>query len=345
MKQKIKDVIQKIKDVTQKIAAFVEKNKTWVLLALAIAAILFPIVVQSKYTSRFMCVILMYCTLGGALNTINGYSGQFCIGFAGFVCIGAYTQGILSTVFGWNFWALLLLGGIASAFVGFLVSLPTLRLSGIYLAIVTIGLSEVIRLIVLNWTSVTGGAHGIKGIPAPSLFGISFSNPRLYYYIFLAILFLFLFCTSRILKSRVGRAWLSIRENQTAARSLGISTPYYKSLCFVYAAFWGGLIGSAYAAFVVYIDSTYFTMGLSMDILSMVIIGGSGTLVGPIVGAFVVQLLTESLRSFGTWRYVVYAVLIIAMMWVRPQGLAGSSKASSLVYKRTKKKRSTPHNS
>jgi branched-chain amino acid transport system permease protein len=159
----------------------------------------------------------------------------------------------------------------------------------------------------------------------------------LFYYIFLVIGLLFLFCTHRVLNSRVGRAWLSIRENQTAAQSLGIPISHYKSISFVYSAFWAGLCGAAYASFVVYVDSTYFAMSLSMDIISMVLIGGSGTLGGPVVGAFVVQFLSEGLRPFGVWRYVVYALLIIAMMWLRPQGLGGTARSS--VFAVTKEKR------
>ncbi|MDR3209163.1 MAG: branched-chain amino acid ABC transporter permease [Oscillospiraceae bacterium] len=319
-----------MKRASERLAVFVGKHRKWLLLGVAVLFLLFPLIVQAKYPSRLMCVIIMYATLAGTMNVVNGYSGQFCIGFAGFICVGAYVQAILSTALGWSFWPLLLLGGVASAFVGFLVSLPTLRLSGIYLSVVTIGASEVIRLIALNWTSLTGGAHGIRGIPAPRLLGLDFSDPRLFYYIFLGIGLLFLVCTYRVLRSRVGRAWLSIRENQTAARSLGIPTSRYKSVCFVYSAFWAGLCGAAYASFVVYMDSTYFSMGLSTDIISMALIGGTGTLAGPVVGAFVVQLLSEGLRPFGVWRYVVYAALIILMMWVRPQGLSGSARSSIL---------------
>jgi branched-chain amino acid transport system permease protein len=315
------------------------KHQKKLLIITVLLFVLFPVVIRANYPSRLLCVVIMYATLAGAMNAVNGYSGQFCIGFAGFVCVGAYVQAILSTVLGWNFWLLLLLGGIASALVGFIVSLPTLKLSGIYLSIVTIGTSEMIRLIALNWTSLTGGAHGIQGIPAPELFGLDFSSPRLFYYIFLAIGLLFLFCTDRVLNSRVGRAWLSIRENQTAAQSLGIPISHYKSISFVYSAFWAGLCGAAYASFVVFIDTTVFSMTLSMDIISMVLIGGSGTLAGPVIGAFVVQFLSEGLRPFGVWRYVVYAILIIAMMWIRPQGLGGSARSSVFAVSNEKRKR------
>ena len=145
--------------------------------------------------------------------------------------------------------------------------------------------------------------------------------------LFLLIGLLFLFVTARTLKSRVGRAWISIREDELAARSLGVNLKTYKMVNFAYATFWAGLIGAMYAAYLQYIDSSAFNMDEGFNILSMVIIGGQGTLVGPIIGSVIVNFLTEALRSIGQWRYVAYGALIIAMMWWRPQGLAGASNS------------------
>lgn len=276
---------------------------------------------------RYGCNILMYATLAGSLNIINGYSGQTCLGQAGFFCIGAYTCAVLSTKFGLSFWICLPLAGILGAVVGGLVSLPTLRLQGIYLSIVTLGASEIIRIIAQSWTDVTGGAMGIKSIPKPELFGYKVFKPQDYFYIFLVLGVLFLFLSSRILRSRVGRAWMSIREDQIAARSLGVEIKRYKSTNFMYGAFWAGVVGAAYAPFVSFIEASQFTLDTGFDILAMVVIGGQGTLVGPIVGASIVTALTEALRFLGYWRYVIYALIIIFMMWVRPQGLIGASNS------------------
>ncbi|MDO4548233.1 MAG: branched-chain amino acid ABC transporter permease [Clostridia bacterium] len=276
---------------------------------------------------RYGCNILMYATLAGSLNIINGYSGQSCLGQAGFFCIGAYTCAVLSTKFGLSFWLCLPLGGILGAIVGGLVSLPTLRLQGIYLSIVTLGASEIIRIIAQSWTDVTGGSMGIKSIPKPQLFGTMIFKPQDYFYIFLALGVIFLFASARVLKSRVGRAWMSIREDQIAARSLGVEIKRYKSINFMYGAFWAGVIGAAYAPFVSFIESSQFTLDTGFDVLAMVVIGGQGTLVGPIVGATIVTVLTEALRFLSYWRYVIYALIIILMMWVRPQGLVGASNS------------------
>ena len=272
-----------------------------------------------------LCRILMYSTLAGALNSINGYSGQTCLGIAGFFCIGAYTEAVLATKLHLSFWLLLPISGIVTALIGLLIALPTLKMRGIYLSIVTLGFSEIVRLIALNWTGVTGGALGIKGIPAPELFGYSIKNAKSYYYIFLVIAALFLFVTNRVVHSRVGRAWMSIREDQLASRSLGVETPKYKAMNFMYGAFWAGVVGATYAPYVKFIDSTYFTLDEGWNVLSMVIIGGQGTLLGPILGAGIVNFITEILRPIGEWRLVAFAILIIVMLWLRPQGLAGAS--------------------
>ncbi len=295
--------------------------------AIFVALMLFPRLVTQTVYVRYGCSILMYATLAGSLNIINGYSGQMCLGQAGFFAVGAYTCAILGTKFGISFWVCLPIAGILGALVGYVVSLPTLKLQGIYLSIVTLGASEIIRIIAQTWTDVTGGSMGIKSIPKPMLFGMQIFKPKDYFYIFLFLGIAFLFLTARILKSRLGRAWISIREDQIAARSLGVEIKRYKSLNFVYGAFWAAVIGAAYAPFVNFIDASQFSLDTGFDVLAMVVIGGQGTLIGPIVGASIVTILTEALRFLGYWRYVIYALIIISMMWVRPQGLVGASKS------------------
>lgn len=284
-----------------------------------------PQFVTKTYIMGILCRILLYITLAGSLNVINGYSGQTCIGHAGFFCIGAYFEAILATRYGVSFWVLVPAAGVFTAMAGLLIALPTLKMTGIYLAIVTLGFSEITRLTVLNWESLTGGPLGIKGIPVPRLFALSFRNSRNYYYLFLVTALLFLFVTERVVRSRVGRAWMSIREDQAAARALGVEVSWYKALNFMYGAFWAGVAGAVYAPYVRFIDSTFFTLDEGFNILSMVIIGGQGTLSGPVVGSVIVNLLTELLRPIGQWRMVAYGILIIVMMWWRPQGLAGAS--------------------
>ncbi len=307
------------------IRQYYEKYKLAVYLILFLISVIVPFAVEQALILRYICTIMMYATLAGSLNVINGYSGQTCLGQAGFFCIGAYTCAALTKNVGLSFWIVLPLAGILAAAVGLLVSLPTLKLSGIYLSIVTLGASEIIRIIAQTWTPVTGGALGIKQIPYPNLFGLELFRPKYYYFIFLAIGILFLFVTGRVLRSRVGRAWMAIREDQVAAKSLGVETSRCKCINFMYGAFWAGIIGAAYAPFVNYIESSQFTTDTGFNVLAMVVIGGQGTLLGPILGAAIVTVLTETLRFLENWRYVIYAIIIILMMWVRPQGLLGAS--------------------
>lgn len=317
--------------------ALIQKNKKPLLAALLAAAFLLPLF-SGSYVLGILCRILLYGTLAGSLNVVNGYSGQFNIGHAGFVCIGAYAGALCGTRLGWPFVVQLLAGGALSAVMAFLLSKPILRLKGIYLAIITMGFCEITRIVTLNWTSVTGGPLGIKNIPAPEFFGLKFNSPKLYYYIFLLLLIVFTFLTNRLLKSRVGRAWMSIREDEVAAKSLGVKIGHYRSVNLMYGAMWAGVCGAAMGPYYRYIASDMFSMDMSFNILSMVILGGQGTLVGPIVGASIINTVTEVFRFASEYRMVLYALIIIAMMWLRPQGLIGVSDSMLSGRTITKKK-------
>lgn len=312
-----------------RLAVLLQKKAIRISLAILGIALLaaIPQLNLKSYYMGVLCRILLYTILAGSLNVINGYSGQFNIGHAGFFGIGAYTSAILSLQLKMPFLLALPVSGLLAMCVGLIVALPTLRLKGIYLAIVTLGASEIIRLIALNWMSLTGGPNGLRGIPAPVLFGLKFSRSQQYYYIFLVLSLIFYFMTRRIIQSRIGRAWISIREDETAARSLGVETMRFKAMNFMYGAFWAGIAGGAFSPYFKFISSDMFSLDEGFNILSMVIIGGQGTLAGPIVGAVIVNFLTEFLRPISQYRLVVYAILIIAMMWLRPQGLVGVSKS------------------
>lgn len=315
-----------MRDKLLAVKSFILRRKVWFLLGGVILVCVLPLFLKT-FSVRIICRILMYCTLAGSLNIINGYSGQTCMGQAGFFAIGAYTMAILLARVGWSFWLILPVAGVFAALTGLIIALPTLKMSGIYLSVITLGASEIIRLLALNWSSLTGGAYGMKNIARPQIFGFAFNSPQRFFYLFLALACLFLFCTDRVLKSRVGRAWMSIREGSLAAASLGVNVSHYKVSNFMYGAFWAGIAGAVYAPYLQYIDSSVFSLDESFNILSMVVLGGQGMLAGPIVGSVLVNLLTELLRPIGQWRYVMYAALIIMMMWGRPQGLVGATNS------------------
>ncbi|MCD6322074.1 MAG: branched-chain amino acid ABC transporter permease, partial [Clostridiales bacterium] len=202
----------------EKLKNFYEKRKTLLILALLAVSIVLPFLIDKASVMSIIVKILFYVILASSLNIINGYSGQFNIGHAGFVLIGAYTLSILAHL-GWPIWVLYIVAGFVTSIIGLLIALPTLRLRGIYLALVTLAFSEILRLVALNWTSLTGGPMGIKGIPAPWFFGLRSTSPHNYYFIVLIFVILCLFTSYRVINSKVGRAWMSIREDDHAAMS------------------------------------------------------------------------------------------------------------------------------
>ncbi|MCK4258462.1 MAG: branched-chain amino acid ABC transporter permease [Halanaerobiales bacterium] len=307
---------------------FITENKKVLLIALMVLLIVLPKLLNNDYYIRVAVSVLLYVVLASSLNVINGYSGQFNIGHAGFYCVGAYTAGILATRFGISFWLLLPLSGIMASLFSCLLGVPTARLKGIYLAITTLGFSEIIRLTILNWTSLTRGPMGIPGIPFPTLFGFRLTTNTHFYYIILAIAVIMLFATNRVLNSRIGRAWIAIREDETAARSMGVATFKYKLLNLIYGTFWAGVAGAFYAFFASYISADSFILDEGFSMLAMVLVGGQGTLAGPVIGATFLTVLPEIFRSMAQFRLVIFGAAILLTMYIRPQGIVGSGMLS-----------------
>lgn len=304
-------------------------NLMWLAVGLMLSALLvLPVIIKNDYFLRVAVIIFLYVILASSLNLINGYSGQFNIGQAGFYCIGAYTAGILATRYGISFWILLPLSGAMAAIFSMVIGLTTLRLKGIYLAMTTLGFSEIIRLTVLNWTSLTRGPMGIPGIPFPEIFGFYLTTNTHFYYIAIALTGLMLFTSYRVLHSRIGRAWIGIREDEAAARAMGVETFKYKILNLCFGTFWAGVAGCFYAFFSSYISADSFSLDEGFSILAMVLVGGQGSLVGPVVGAAFLTLIPEFVRSMAQYRLVIFGAAILLTMYLRPQGIAGSRMLS-----------------
>lgn len=254
-----------------------------------------------------------------SLNLVNGIAGQFSLGHAGFMGVGAYISATLTTVIANNavfhsnlgVGVAIVAGGIAAAIAGYLVGLPSLRLKGDYLAIVTLGFGEIIRIIFLNIEAV-GGARGLPAIPR-------FSN-FFWVYLWVAITFLFLL---RLIKSSYGRAILSVRENEIAAESMGINIAHYKVVAFVVSSFFAGVAGGLFAHYQGFIDPNSFNFNRSVEVVIMVVIGGMGSLSGAVLGGVIVSLLPEVLRVFNEFRMVIFPLILIVSMLVRPMGIMG----------------------
>ncbi len=319
-----------------KIRSFYNDHQKAILLVTGLLIMAAPLLIdvsvkKSNYVIDILVRILFYIIFASSLNVINGYSGQFNIGHAGFMLIGSYTGALLATKLGLGgvwYWLVIPIAGIVTSIAGLLVSLPTLKLKGIYLAIVTLGFSEIVRIIAMNWTSVTNGSLGVKNIPKVFLFGIKkTSSPMVMYYIVLFFVVLCLYSTYKVIHSRVGRAWMSIREDSTASSSLGVEVNKYKAINFMFGAFWAGVGGALMAVYYRFISADMFVVDEGFNVLAMVILGGQGTIIGPVLGAIIVNLITEFFRFAAEYRLVLYGLLIIAMMWLRPQGLAGATNS------------------
>jgi len=273
------------------------------------------------YPLHLACTVGIFVILAVSLNIIVGFTGQISLGHAAFFAVGAYTSSLLAMKFGVPFWIGIFAAGIVSFGFGILLGIPTLRVRDIYLSVVTICFGLMVQLALVNLEPITGGARGIYGIPRPSVGDFAFMTPQSFYYIILFFALLTIFSTLRLLRSRFGRAFLSIRENELAAETVGVRTTYYKILAFAISSFYAGLAGSLYAHYVSYINPDAFTFGTSVDVLVMIVIGGLGNVWGSVIGAFVITLLPEYLRFMQQYYRAVFGLGLIFMMVFMRSGI------------------------
>jgi branched-chain amino acid transport system permease protein len=299
------------------------RGNAWVWLPILGTLLAFPLIVKNEYILNVGVLAGIYVILTMGLNITNGWTGLMSFGYAAFYGIGAYTAAILSTRYGMPFWATFVMGGIMAGLFGVAIALPTLRLKGIFLALVTIGFQEIVYLVTLNWTSLTRGPMGIPGIPPPSLAGYSFTSNRDYFYLILALNVLMVFLVSRVMSSRVGRTFIAIREDEVAAQSVGIPVFPAKILSFVMSTVMAGVVGAFFAHHAQFVSADSFRLDETFVILTMLIVGGMGTLIGPIIGAVFLVIFPEAARFLAQFREIVYGAILILVILFRPQGIAG----------------------
>ncbi|HYM60599.1 MAG TPA: branched-chain amino acid ABC transporter permease [Thermoanaerobaculia bacterium] len=314
-----------------------------VLVALSYALPALPIQGMAYYF-RIIILIGINIVLAVSLNIINGHAGQFSLGHAGFMAVGGYLSAfvtyfyanpfldalpagpqkvVLQNVF---FFGALILGGLSAAIAGYMVGLPSLRLRGDYLAIVTLGFGEMIRVVFLN-IDKTGGARGFSGVP-------SWTNFFWVYFFAMATVVVSL----RLVRSSVGRAFLAVREDEIAAEAMGVNTTRYKVKAFVIGSFFAGIAGGLTAHYLAYLNPDMFKFILSFEIIMMVVLGGLGSISGSILAAIILTFLPEGLRAVKNWfelkndpRMVIYSIALIVLMRTRPQGLFGRRELWEIV--------------
>jgi branched-chain amino acid transport system permease protein len=304
--------------------SFTTKYKVPLIVVCLALLIALPYTGVSQYVMNLVIKIGVYTMFGLGLNILVGYVGLISLGHAGFVAIGAYTCSLLMLNGGLNFWVSLLISALVAAVFGILLGLPTLRLSGSYLSIVTLGFGEIVKTVLKNWKSVTNGTLGVKPIPKPTVFGVSMTlaNNGLYYIMLALLLIITVFCIV-VVKSKTGRAFLAIKTDETAAVMMGINVTYYKVLAFVLSGVICAVAGAYYATTMGYIDPNSFTFDTSTTILSIVILGGMGTIRGTFLGALILIVFPELSRALMDYRFVVYGIILVVMMRFRPQGVLG----------------------
>lgn len=303
------------------------------LAAAAIFALAFPLLF-STYQTNIMITALMYVVLGLGLNIVVGLAGLLDLGYVAFYAVGAYSYALLNLHFGVGFWIALPVGALLGTLFGILLGFPVLRLRGDYLAIVTLGFGEIIRLILENWNEFSRGPSGIANIPRPAFFGLDMSLDAAIaylYYLMIGLVLFTVFVINRLQNSRIGRAWLALREDEIACQAMGIDKTRTKLTAFALGATWAGMAGVIFAAKTTFINPASFTFLESALILCIVVLGGMGSIVGVTLAAFVLILLPEYLRAFADYRMLVFGSVLVMMMVFRPQGLIGGRRRTYTV--------------
>jgi branched-chain amino acid transport system permease protein len=290
---------------------------------LLVFALVFPVVFDS-YQVNIMNLALIYVVLGLGLNISVGLAGLLDLGYIAFFGVGAYSYGLLNHHFDLGFWTILPVGGILSCLFGVVLGFPILRLRGDYLAIVTLGFGMIFQIVLQNWSDFSMGMAGITKIASPGLFGMDMTitgSITYIYYIMLGLVVFTILITMRLRNSRIGRAWIALREDEIACVAMGIDMARTKLSAYALGAFWAGMIGVLFAAKQAYINPASFGFMESAIVLSIVVLGGMGSILGVILGAFILILMPEYLRAFSEYRMLVFGAAMVLMMIFRPQGL------------------------
>jgi branched-chain amino acid transport system permease protein len=303
---------------------------------LAVAAI-FPLFADN-YMIDVGITCLIYVCLGLGLNIVVGLCGLLDLGYIAFYAVGAYTYSLLNLTFGLSFWAALPLGIVLGMIVGCIIGYPTLKMRGDYLAIVTLGFGEIVRLVLNNWDSLTAGPNGLFGMKRPALYYPSFAEdgfawatyylkslPALYYFI-LVIAILTIIGVRRLDNSRIGRAWIAIREDEVAAELSGVPTTWIKLLAYALGAAFASVAGAFFAAKLSYTNPNFFLFMESCIVLCIVVLGGVGSIPGIVIAAFVLIAAPEVFRGLENYRMLAFGGIMTTMMIIKPEGLIPASR-------------------
>jgi branched-chain amino acid transport system permease protein len=310
----------------------------WLLLAFTLAL---PLVITGTYHRHLMVMAAISIIMASGLNLIVGFMGELSLGHSAYFGIGTYASTLIVMKLGMPVWIGFAMAGVIGGIFGFVIGYPSLRLKGPYFAVSTLGFVMIIQLIVINWDGLTGGPLGIVAIPPPAVslpfLKYQFTSKLSYYYLALAFVWAVLFVIQRIINSRVGKAFMACRENEELAQSVGIHTFRFHLLAFVIGTCFISLGGGLYAHYIGFIDPEVFTWYYIVTMLIMVLIGGSGTIAGPVIGAILFTWLPEYLRAIKAFQMVFYGLILVAAIIFMPDGIYGFLK--QFVFQRIRRER------
>ncbi len=299
--------------------------KTIALVAFLALLLAMPKIARNDYQVRILNMMGLYILLSLGLNIAMGYCGQINLALGAFWGVGAYTAALLNVNYKWPFWFTLPAAMVVAALIGAVVALPSLKVRSHYLAIVTLGLGEVINIILINEEEITRGAVGIPGIKRPSLFGFGFNSEQKYYYLVLAAVIVGYLVARQITRHRFGRAFRAIRDDFVAAKAMGVNTGFYQILAIVISAVYAGVAGVLFAHLNTYISPDIFEFRSTLFVLTMTLVGGMGNLLGSLVGGILV-VLQEVLRTFRDWQLVFYGIAVVLVVLFFPGGVMGIAR-------------------
>ncbi len=313
--------------------SMLKKYSAYLPAAAVILLLLIPLVIHNQYILHVLVLIGVYAILAQSLNLVMGYAGQLALGHAAFWALGAYTSALLLLNTGVGFWGALLAGGLVSYGFGALLAFCSLRLKDDYLGLVAIGFGEIVR-IVATQLEITRGPMGLPGIPAPTIFGFALKSETAKYYLVIALCVVTQITLTRLIKSRFGRSIQAVRDDELAARVMGVESFRYKVLSFATSAFYAGIAGAFYASWIGYISPDSFLFLDSSMMCAMITLGGLGTLWGGVLGAGILGALPEIFRSVAEYRFVIVGLVMIVMIILKPEGLLGIPTARSVQIRR-----------
>ena len=302
----------------------IKRKKNFYSILFIIIALLLPVIVRdSRYYLNMLNLAGIFIILTYSLNCLHGYIGLISIGQAGYFAIGAYITAGLTMGVDLNYFIALFIASLAASFAGILVGFPAIRISGHYFVFISLGFGEIVRLIILNWKEVTNGTNGVNAIPSPSLGPFVFESRFVYYYLVLFFILLTMIVMISLRNSKYGRSMLALKVGELAATVMGVNPVTTRLVNFAVSSFFAGLAGGLYASYIGSISPEAFSVMLSVDVLTMTLVGGSGTIAGPVIGATFLVFLKEWLRFIKEYYMVIYGAGIVLVMIFMPYGIMG----------------------